>query len=113
MQRWIDVSGTPGHPIDKDIQTYPSVHLTGPHECDPSVLDYVHPEDNGEPDFLKDFNLTQTLMNLVILSTDHSLFLTYWMMHSKFHQLITYWSTNMYLNKHQLIMKVEAIFWLG
>ena len=29
-----------GLPTDKDLQTYPSVHLTSPHEWDPSVLDY-------------------------------------------------------------------------
>ena len=38
-----------GIPTDKDLQTYPSVHLTSPQEWDPSVLDYVHPKDNGEP----------------------------------------------------------------
>ena len=43
-----------GTPTDKDLQTYPSVHLTSPHEWDPSVLDYVHPEDNGEPDRAND-----------------------------------------------------------
>ena len=36
-----------GIPTDKDLQTYPSVHLTSPQEWDPSVLDYVH--HNGEP----------------------------------------------------------------
>ena len=30
------------------------VHLTSPYEWDPSVLDYVHPEDNGEPDWPND-----------------------------------------------------------
>ena len=29
-----------GIPTDKDLQTYTSVHLTSPHEWDPSVLDY-------------------------------------------------------------------------
>ena len=43
-----------GIPTDKDLQTYPSVHLTSPHESDPSVLDYVQPEDNGEPDWAND-----------------------------------------------------------
>ena len=43
-----------GTPTDKDLQTYPAVHLTSPHECDPSVLDYVHPEDNGEPIWAND-----------------------------------------------------------
>ena len=36
-------------PTDMDLQTYPSVHLTSPQEWDPTVLDYVHPKDNGEP----------------------------------------------------------------
>ena len=27
---------------------YPAVHLTGPHEWDPSVLDYTHPSHDGE-----------------------------------------------------------------
>ena len=43
-----------GVPTDKDLQTYPSVHLTSPHERDPSVLDYEHPENNGEPDWAID-----------------------------------------------------------
>ena len=30
-------------------KTYPSVHLTSPQQWDPSVLDYVHPKDNAEP----------------------------------------------------------------
>ena len=34
---------------DKDLQTYSSVHLTSPQEWDPSVLDYVHPKGNAEP----------------------------------------------------------------
>ena len=38
-----------GIPTDKDLQTYPSVHVTSPQQWDPSVLDYVHPKDNGEP----------------------------------------------------------------
>ena len=66
-----------GIPADKDLQTYPSVHLTSPQEWDPSVLDYVHPEDNGEPnstyDSIKNFNLIQNLMNLMIISTNHFL----------------------------------------
>ena len=52
-----------GIPTDKDHQIYPSVHVTSPHEGDPSVLDYVHPEDNGSliglMIQLKGFNLTQ------------------------------------------------------
>ena len=78
-----------GIPTDKDLQTYPSVHLTCMQEWDPSVLDYVYPEDNGEPDWTNDptqnCNLIQNFMNLVIISTNHFL------LHPKFHQFITYW----------------------
>ena len=45
-----------GIPTDKDLQTYPSAHITSPHEWDPSVLDYEHPHDNGEPDWAIDTN---------------------------------------------------------
>ena len=38
-----------GIPTEKDLQTYPSVHLPSPQEWELSVLDYVHPKDNGEP----------------------------------------------------------------
>ena len=45
-----------GIPTDQDLQNYPSVHLTSPHEWDPSVLDYEHPEYIGEPDWAIDPN---------------------------------------------------------
>ena len=43
-------------PTDQDLQNYPSVHLTSPHEWDPSVLDYEHPENNEESDWAIDLN---------------------------------------------------------
>ena len=43
-----------GIPTDKDLQTYPAVHHTSPQEWDPSVLDYVHPKDNREPNSTHD-----------------------------------------------------------
>ena len=43
-----------GIPTDKDLQMYPSVHVTSPQEWDPSVLDYVYPKDNGEPNLTYD-----------------------------------------------------------
>ena len=43
-----------GIPTDTDLQTYPSVHLTSLQEWDPSVLDYVHTKDNGEPSLTYD-----------------------------------------------------------
>ena len=38
-----------GQPTDADLNTYPHVLLTGPHEWDPSVLDYTHPTTSGDP----------------------------------------------------------------
>ena len=43
-----------GKPTDADLERYPAVHLTGPHECDPSVLDYTHPSVDGEPPWSND-----------------------------------------------------------
>ena len=37
-----------GKPTDADL-TYPHVLLTGPHEWDPSVLDYTHSTTSGDP----------------------------------------------------------------
>ena len=37
-----------GKLTDADLERYPAVHLTGPHEWDPSVLDYTHPSGDGE-----------------------------------------------------------------
>ena len=37
-----------GKPTDADLERYTAVHLTGPHEWDPSVLDYTHPAGDGE-----------------------------------------------------------------
>ena len=45
-----------GKPTDADLERYPAVHLTGPHEWDPSVLDYTHPSDDGEPPWSNDPN---------------------------------------------------------
>ena len=41
-------------PTDKDLEKYPAVHLTGPHEWDPYVLDYTHPSCDGEPPWSND-----------------------------------------------------------
>ena len=43
-----------GKPTDTDLERYPSVHLTGPHEWDPSVLDYTHSSGDGEPPWFND-----------------------------------------------------------
>ena len=43
-----------GKPTDTDLERYPAVHLTGPHEWDPSVLDYTHPSGDGEPPWSDD-----------------------------------------------------------
>ena len=36
-----------GRPTDQDLDQYPHVLLTSPHEWDLSVLDYAHPDTHG------------------------------------------------------------------
>ena len=43
-----------GKPTDADLNTYPHVLLTGPHEWDPSVVDYTHPTTSGDPTWAPD-----------------------------------------------------------
>ena len=43
-----------GKPTDNDLERYQAVHLTGPHEWDPSVLDYTHPSGDEEPPWSND-----------------------------------------------------------
>ena len=38
-----------GKPTDQDLDQYPHILLTSPHEWDPSVLDYSHPNTHGYP----------------------------------------------------------------
>ena len=43
-----------GKPTYADLNTFPHVLLTGPHEWDPSVLDYTHPTTAGDPTWAPD-----------------------------------------------------------
>ena len=43
-----------GKSSDEDLERYPAVHLTGPHEWDPSVLDLTYPSSDGEPPWSND-----------------------------------------------------------
>ena len=43
-----------GKHIDADLNTFPHVLLTGPHEWDPSVLDYTHPTTAVDPTWAPD-----------------------------------------------------------
>ena len=43
-----------GKPADQDLDQYPHVLLTSPHEWDPSVLDYSHPSTHGYPSWAPD-----------------------------------------------------------
>ena len=68
----------PGIPTDKDLKTYPSVHLTSPHEWDPSALDYIYPEDIGEHNWIHDstknfqFDLPQISSTHTLLVNEHT-----------------------------------------
>ena len=60
-----------GTPTEKDLQKFPSVHLTRPHDSDPFVIDYVHQIEMGSLHSLViqmiGLNLIPTLMNLEIM----------------------------------------------
>ena len=43
-----------GKPTDQDLDQYPHVLLISPHEWDPSVLDYAHPNTHGYPSWASD-----------------------------------------------------------
>ena len=43
-----------GKPTDQDLDQYPHVLLSSPHEWDPSVLDYSHPKSHGYPSWAPD-----------------------------------------------------------
>ena len=43
-----------GKPTDQDLDRYPHVLVTSPHEQDPSVLDYSHPNICGCPSLAPD-----------------------------------------------------------
>ena len=68
-----------GKPTDADLNTYPHVLLTGPHEWDPSVLDYTHPTTSGDTPGLQTLPysvpMTPGLMDLAILRGEFSIHL--------------------------------------
>ena len=43
-----------GNPADEDLERYPAVYITGPHEWDPSVFAFTHPSGDGEPPWSND-----------------------------------------------------------
>ena len=72
-----------GITTDKDLERYPAVHLTGPHEWDPSVLDYTHPSGDAEPPWSNDpderFPLILTLMSFGITPKGQYKLSIFWM----------------------------------
>ena len=57
FQNTCDDKSFPGQPTDADLNNYPHVLLTGPHEWDPSVLDYTHTTTSGGPTWAPDPSL--------------------------------------------------------
>ena len=66
-----------GKPTNADLTKYPHELLTGPHEWDPSVLDYTQPTTSGDPTWPQTLPysvpMTPGLMNLAILRGDFSI----------------------------------------
>ena len=74
-----------GKPTNADLERYPAVHLTGPHEWDPSVLDYTHPSGDGsllgQMTLMRVLSLILMLMNLGITPKGQSKLSLFWMTH--------------------------------
>ena len=56
MKRWIDISGTSRHPNRQGFTNISFCSSYKASQWDPSILDYEHPENNGEPDWSIDPN---------------------------------------------------------
>ena len=56
-----------GNLPNKELEKFSAVHLSGPHEWNPSILDYAYSSHGREPAGsqtpMKGFNFTLTLMN--------------------------------------------------
>ena len=70
-------------PTDTDLERYPAVHLKGPHEWDPSVLDYTHPSGDDpderftfDPNFNEFRDYTQRAIQTLSILDDSSSTLT-------------------------------------
>ena len=70
-------------PTDKDLERYPAVHLTGPHEWDPFVLDYTHPlvmgSLHGPMTLMRGLPLIPTLLSLGITPKQQYRLSAFWM----------------------------------
>ena len=113
-------------PTDKDLERYPAVHLTGPHEWDPSVLDYTHLSDDGDPPWSNDpderfafdpnfhetGDYTQRAIQTLSILDDSSFILTpcSTLMTNQHH-----FSTYTHDVNHETpdYEKIQALFWLG
>ena len=74
-----------GKLTDTDLERYPAVHFTGPHEWDPSVLDYTCPSGDGRllgpMTLMRDLPLILTLMSLGITPKAPYKLSVFWMTH--------------------------------
>ena len=72
-----------GKPTDADLDRFPAVHFTGPHEWDPSVLDYTHPSGDGglhgPMTLVRDLPLIRSLMSLGIALKGQYKLSVFWM----------------------------------
>ena len=101
----------------------PAVHLTGPHEWDPSVLDYTHPSGDGEPPWSNDpderfafdpnfdefgYYTQRAIQTLSILDDSSSTLTPCSTLMTNQHVFRTY--------KHDVspeTLKIQALFWLS
>ena len=86
-KKWGKVNKCQVIPTEKDLQTYPSAHLTSPQEWNPPVLDYALPEANGELDCTNDPTENFQFDQKIEKFDDY---INKSLLHPNSHQLVTY-----------------------
>ena len=98
-------------PADADLDTFPHVLLTGPHEWDPSALDYTTLPQLATPPVPlippNPMNVIPRLMNLAILRGEFTTLSLILLADPPWP------TTNMLSKLNPLILKAQALFWLG
>ena len=60
-----------GKPSDEDLKRYPALHLTEPHEWDPSVLDFCYQSGDGEPPW-SNYPTERFAIDLILMNWDYT-----------------------------------------
>ena len=103
-----------GKPTDKDLERYPAVHLTGPH--DEILLSWTIPTHlvmgslHGPMTLIRDLPLILTLMSLVITPKGINRFSVFWMtLHPLWPHVPPSWLTSMILGPTNMLSTMRHL----